>query len=373
MRFVISTQELNYLLSKCLNVVPLKPSVPILSNILIEAINDELIFTATDLTVGIRCFTDAKIFEEGSTTIPGRRLSQLARELTAMNLEISTNSQEVMEITADSSRFKLHGMGTHEFPALPPLNEALQLIVPQADLKEAFYRTAFAVSREDNRYVLTGVCLTFSQGIATFIATDGKRLARAQIKVNIDPTFEGRYIIPIKAVEEVQKNLREEGDVQIFLMKDKIAFQANQTMMVSKLLSGDYPDVNRVIPQTSEATVALHREELISLLRQVSLFTSEDSHSVRFTLVDGELKLSANTREIGEGHVSMPANYHGNRQEIAFDPTYFLDILRHSKSETITLAITDAYTPGVITDDKAEPSQAVTPLFVLMPMRLDAA
>jgi DNA polymerase III subunit beta len=371
MKFVISTQELIYLVSKCLNVVPLKTTIPILQNLLIEAVNDELILTATDLTVGVRCFTEAKIIEEGSTTISARRLANLIKELTAANIEISTNSLETMEILADSSRFKLNGMNKAEFPELPALNEAYQLRVKQADLKEMLYRTSFAVSREDNRYALTGVSLNIINRTAIFAGTDGKRLARAQMEIDVDPDFHASYIIPLKAVEEIQKNLLEEGDALVFLMKDKIAVQANQTMIITKLLTGEYPDINRVIPQNSETQVVLHRDELMTLLRQISLFTTEASNSVRFTLADGELKLSANTMDIGEGKVSMPANYQGNKLEIAFNPGFFIDILRHSKAETISLAVTDAYNPGVITDDNKMATQTSSPLFVLMPMRLN--
>lgn len=372
MKFVISTQELNYLISKCLNVVSQKMTIPILSNILIEAVNDELILTATDLTVGIRCFTEAKILEEGATTLPAKKLAQLIRELTSVNLEVSTNANEVTEIISDSSRFKLNGMNKSEFPSLPAVTEAVRFTLKQTDLKDMLFRTAFAVSREDNRYVLTGVFMHVEKGNATFVGTDGKRLARAHINVGLDPEFVASYIIPLKAVEEIQKNLMDEGEATIYLMSDKIAVEASNTTIITKLLSGEYPDINRIIPESTEAMVTLHREELMRLLRQVSLFTVDTNHSVRFTFQDGELRLTANTMEIGEGKVSMPANYHGQKLEIAFNPNFFLDILRHSKGEVVTVGVTDAYNPGIITDDEPAPALAVTssPIFVLMPMRL---
>lgn len=373
MKFVIATQEFNYLISRCLNVVSSKMTIPILSNILIEAVNDELILTATDLTVGIRCFTDAKILEEGATTLPAKRLAQLVRELTVANIEVTTHENEVTEIVAGSSRFKLNGMNKSEFPALPALAEATQFKVPQKELKEMLFSTAFAVSREDTRYVLTGVFLHIANGEATFVGTDGKRLARAHLGVNTDKAFAANYIIPLKAVEEIQKNLSDEGDATIYLMADKIGIEASQALIITKLLSGDYPDVNRVIPEKSEVIVALHREELMTLLRQVSLFAGDtQNHSVRFTFSEGELHLSANAMEIGEGRVSMPANYRGPKLEIAFNPHFFLDILRHSKAETVSVGVTDPYNPGVISDKEigATPVAAATPLFVLMPMRL---
>lgn len=371
MKFVIATQELNYLINKCLNVASGKSTIPILSNFLIEAFNDELIITATDLTVGVRCFAEAKIMEEGATTLPAKRFAQLIRELTSLNVEISSNANEVTEITANSSQFKLHGMSKSEFPSLPNMLGATSFRIKQIDLKEMFYRTAFAVSREDNRYVLTGVNMQIAHGVATFVGTDGKRLSKANISINIDPSISGCYIIPLKAVEEIMKNLTDDGEATIFLMNDKIAVEASQVMIITKLLIGDYPDVNRVIPENTGTAVSLHREELMTLLRQISLFTAETNNSVRFTFTNGELKLSANTMEIGEGKVSMPVNYQGHKLEIAFNPSFFLDILRHTKEETVSIGMTDAYNPGLITDYKIDSQFQQGSLFVLMPMRLN--
>ncbi|MEM1282374.1 MAG: DNA polymerase III subunit beta [Chlamydiota bacterium] len=374
MKFVISTQELNYLISKVFNVVSPKATIPILSNILIEAKNGELILTATDLTVGIRCFTEAKILEEGATTLPAKKFAQLMKELTAVNVEISTNANELTEIVADSSRFKMHGMSRSEFPALPDMSEAKQLKMKQGQLKEMFLRTSFAVSREDNRYALTGVFLNVEGNKATFVGTDGKRLARSYLELGGDGSLNGSYIVPLKAVDEIAKNLNnEEEEMTLFLMPDKVAVQSTDTVVISKLLTGDYPDVDRVIPEKPETIVSIHRDELITLLKQVSLFTSDSSNSVRFTFGDGELKLSANTSEVGEGLVKMPVNYEGSKLEVAFNPNYFLDILRHSKGETIKMGVIDAFNPGVITDEKDEPIMATgpTPVYVLMPMRLD--
>lgn len=372
MKFVISTQELNYLINKIQNVVPQKPTIPILTNLLIEASNDELILTATDLTVGIRCNTEVKILEEGATTLPARRLAQLIRELTTANVEISSNSSEITTLVAGASRFKLNGMSKEEYPSLPDLSIAHTFQIKQKDLKDLLYRTSFAVSKEDNRYVLTGVLMHIVNGQVNFVGTDGKRLARAHAPIDIAPTFTSQSIIPLKAVDEILKNLTdEEGDAKISLMVDKVAILANQTMLLTKLLAGDYPDINRVIPENSEIIISLHREELMALLRQVSLFTIDHNHSVRFTFTDGELKLTANTLDIGEGHVSMPVNYQGNKLEIAFNPGFFIDILRHCREETVTLGLTDPYNPGVITDGEqgGKLSQS-SPLFVIMPMRL---
>lgn len=387
MKFIIATQEINHLINKCINAVSQKSTVPILSNFLIEAINDEIVITATDLTVGIRCFTSAKIMEEGSITLPAKRFAQLIRELTAPNVEIFTNANEVTEIIANTSRFKLNGMNRNEFPSLPNIDDATHFKIKQSILKDVLYRTAFAVSREDNRYVLTGICLQITGGVASFIGTDGKRLAKSQAILNLEKSFQGTYVIPLKAIEEILKNLTEEGDATLFLMADKIAVETSNTIIISKLLSGDYPDVNRVIPSQPATSIQLHREELMTLLRQISLFAGEgnQNQSVRFTFREGELMLTANTMEVGEGKVSMAANYKGQKLDIAFNPNFLLDILRHSKNETIVMGVTDSYNPGLISDwsPHSSSSSSTNPvssepthekeqnsLFVLMPMRL---
>jgi DNA polymerase-3 subunit beta len=371
MKFVISAKELNYLLSKIQNIIPQKPTIPVLSNLLIEASNDELIITATDLIVGIRCNTEVQILEEGATTIPARRLALLVRELTNPNVEISTNSHEIMTLVAGTSRFKLNGMSKDIFPSLPDISHAQAFQIKQKELKDLLYRTSFAVSKEDNRYVLTGVLMQIANGRVVFAGTDGKRLARAHASIDISPTLMSQAVIPLKAVDEILKNLSDEGETKISLMGDKIALESNQTLLLTKLLSGDYPEIHRVIPEKSEIIIFLHREELITLLRQISLFTADQNHSVRFSFTNGELKLTANTMEVGEGDVGMPVNYQGPKLEVAFNPGFFIDILRHCKEEIVTLGLTDAYNPGIITDGESslELNEA-SPLFIIMPMRL---
>lgn len=372
MKFVISTQELNVLINKCFNVVSTKATTPILGNFLVEAKGNELTITATDLKLGIQCHTEANVIKEGATTLPARRFAQLIKELTSVNVEISTNENEITEVIADSSKFKLHGMNSNEFPALPSIEESMQFKVDQATLKDMLYRTAFSVSREDNRYALTGVLMRIAQGTAWFAGTDGKRLARSHTSLDIDPAFAGSYIIPFKAVEEISKNLGGEGEATVSLMEDKISVEVENTRVITKLLTGDYPDVNRIVPEKTERVISLHREELMTLLRQISLFTDQETQSVRFTFSDGEMKLKANTMEVGEGDVSMPVNYHGDPLEVAFNPNYFLDILRHTKGETVNMAVSDSFNPGIVTDQEQLPekTEAVSPLFVLMPMRL---
>lgn len=364
MKFVVSRSELSALIRKIQNVVPQNAPMPILSHFLIEAEGDELVFTATDLVVGSRCRAKAKIYEKGSMSIPSKRFFQLIKELTEPTIELSSANSEMAEIKAGSSSFRLHGMGKEEYPSLPDLQGSARFTLESELLKDMLYKTAFAASKEDSRQALTGVFMRINNGIATFTGADGKRLAKTQTPIPLNPEFSGEYILPLKAVDEITKMLGEEKTAVIYLTEDKIGVESGSTLLVTKLLAGGYPDFEQVMATRSEKTVSLHREELITLLRQISLFAEEASHSVRFSFTPGELILTANCADVGEGVVSMPVNYEGETIDIAFNSFFFLDILRHTKDETVTLGICDSYNPGIITDSTSS-------LFVIMPMRLN--
>lgn len=366
MKFLISTLDFSQLITKLQNIVAQKAAVPILSNVMIEASGNEVILTATDLTMGMRCFIPAKVMEEGKTTLPARKLAQLLKELHVGHVELETDDNHITRISAGASRFKIHGMKPEEFPSLPEMEGVDKVYFKGEDLKEALYQTSFTVSREDNRYVLTGVYMELSGNKATFVGTDGKRLSKRSLPVESEGSAQGQYVIPIRSVEEMSKILADDEKATVSLSDDKISLRGGNVLFVTKLLAGDYPDVSRVIPATSDVTISMHREELMSLLRQVVLFTSESNFSVRFTFIKDELQLTANSLDVGEGRVSMPIDYSHNQLDIAFNPTFFLDILKHSKKELVNLSLTDSYNPGVITETEDDKG----PLFVLMPMRL---
>lgn len=367
MKAVISKIDLVNLIGKIQSIVAPKPAIPILANVLVEAIDDQLIVSATDLTVSMRMYVDAKVLEEGAIALPARRFFQLIREIGSPQVKITALSSEIAEVTTGTSVFKINGMNKMEFPPLPDLTGSLEIGFSSSDLKQLLSKTAFSAAKDDSRYMLNGVQLQIKEQKATFIGTDGKRLAKVCAPITSEHSVTGTYVIPLKAVEEMIKMLDEkEAPVRLCLLHDKVSLETGHLTLVTKLLSGQYPDVERVIPSSLTNTLSMHREELISLLRQISLFTSEMSSSVRFSFEPGELFLSAMSSDIGEGKVSMPVDYAGEKLEIAFNPYFFLDILRHSKDETVRFGLNDPHSPGLITDS----SDA---LFVIMPMRLNNA
>ena len=366
MKFIIPRLDLLNLIGKIQAVIPSKPALPILSNVLLEAVDDQLIISATDLTVSMRAYANVKIEEEGSIALPAKKFFQLVRELTSTQVEIHAATPEAAHINAGTSHFKMSGMNKNEFPSLPDLSGGITLDFDNTLLKDMLIRSSFAAARDDNRQVLNGILLQHRQKLATFIGTDGKRLARLFADVELSEEQAGAYVLPLKAVEEMIKLLEvKEQKSKLTFFPDKISIETGSVTLITKLLNGQYPDVDRVIPKKAADPIALHREELMSLLRQVSLFTNDQSSAIRFTFTAGELHLTAMSGGIGEGKVSMLVNYGGPKLDIAFNPHYFLDILRHSKDESIQLSLSDAYNPGLITD-------STNAHFVIMPMRLES-
>lgn len=376
MKFLMSRSDLCNLVGSVQNIVALRTPMPILNNILVDARDSTVTLTATDLTVGIRCTAPAKVLEPGATTLPARRFAQLLKELNVSYIEVSANDKEVSQVVADLATFRLHGMPKGDFPPLPNLSGAQKVVVKQRDLKDGLFRTAFAVSMDESRYALTGVSVQVTENGALFAGTDGKRLARMVIPVQAEARLSYHCIIPAKAVAELAKNLSDDEEgATIYLLPDKVAVESNNRLVLTKLISGEYPDVERVIPAQSAAVVAIHREELGALLRQVSLFISENNSSVRCMINEGTLQLAANAVDIGEGRVSMNVAYSGPRFDIAFNPVHFLDILRHTRGEFVYMGFQDSFNPIILSDTEFGTTTEPYPssLFILMPLRLSGA
>ncbi len=365
MKIVISRLELVSLINKIQNVVPSKPSTPIIGNVLLEAFQDQIVLSATDLALSIRAYTSAQVLEEGGMVIPTRHFFPLVKELTAPYIELHTITPEIALIHAGSSQFKIYGMRREEFPEFPQMPDAISFSMPSARLKEMLTKTSFAAANGDTRYFLNGILLRNEGLSTTLIGTNGKRLAKIVTQFQEPLASQGEYILPMKAVDEIIRLLDpKEEMVKISMTQDKICLETGAVTLIAKLMPGEYPDVSWIIPKQKHNPVQVHREELISLLRQVALFITEERSSVRFSFAPGELQLSVANGGLGEGKVHMPLNYQGKEVSVAFNPHFVLDALKHTKDETITFDFSDSYNPGVITDS----SDA---LFVVMPMRLE--
>ena len=364
MKVQVEKAELYEALQKVQNIVSSKTTVSILSNVLLETLEDNLIFTATDLQVGIRCKAKTKVEEEGSSTLPGRKLFEILRELSDGEVEISVDGKNEATITSGASIFRMKGLSRDEFPKLPEFADSESFELPQDLLRKMVRNTAYAISREDSRYVLMGLYFVIDGGTLRLISTDGKRLSKIEGAIGGVADGSRDFIVPLKAVDELNRMLGTEGDVKIFLAKNQVAFQIGETLLVSRLIDGSFPDYQRVIPEESQESVEMDRQELASLVRQAALMTSEQSSSVKLGFQPEKLEITSSTPDVGFADVNMPIKYEGKETEIAFNPDYLKDVLTNLEEETVTLEFTDSLSPGVLKGGESF-------LHVIMPVRIE--
>jgi len=363
MKFQIAKSALLEGLQTVQNVVSIRSTLPILSNVLLLADKDELSLTTTDLEVSIRCRLEAQVMKSGSTTLPARRLSSIVRELPDSTIEMEVNDRDVATLTCNSSFFKIIGLSEDEFPPIPKAEGKHSYHLEQATFREMLRKSAYAASTDETRQVLNGVLLSFKSGKLSMVATDGRRLALVEQEVDVPAENEADMILPSKAVNELMHILEDEGDISVHARENQIVFEFNQVLLASKLIEGAYPNYRQVIPAECEERVTVERESLLTALKRVSLLTTEKSNATKLTFGKNNLVLTMTTPDIGEARETVPIKYSGKEISVAFNPEYMMDPLKNLSNDEIAVELTDDLSPGVIKCDAPF-------LYVLMPMRI---
>ena len=350
------------------NVVSTRTTLPILSNVLLRADGDGVEFTATDLDVTVACKVEAKVKNSGATTIPVKKLFGIVRELGGSELDIEVDEKNICTIRCGSSFYKIHGLGADEFPPLPKFKDDKKVILTQETARAMLKKTAFAVSTDESRYVLNGIYFSLKDHKLTMVATDGRRLALVDEEVDISEKSSGEFIVPAKAVTELNRLLQDKGEVEIkfgenqasFALKDDKGFSV---LLITKLIEGNYPNYKQVIPGEAKERVPLVREEFVQALRRAEIMTSEKANSVKLTFGKNNLAITANSPEVGEARETLAVNYKGKEMAIAFNPRYLIDALGALTEDEVFFELIDELSPGVLKINGPF-------LYVVMPMRL---
>lgn len=363
MKFRISKEAFLDGLQKVQHVVSTRTTLPILSNVLLVAKNGRLQFTTTDLDVGITGSVEEQIEREGATTLPAKRLFNIVRELPSSEVEVTVDAKNVAQIQSGPAFFKIIGLSQDEFPPLPDFDGAKEFRIPQAMLRDGLRKTSYAISSDETRYVLNGIFTSFREGKLTLVATDGRRLAMVENDLEFPASHETDIIIPTKAVQELQRLLSDSGEVLVRLSDSQISFSIGESLLVSKLIEGNYPNYRQVIPGDSTERVELSREALFETVRRVSLLSSDKSNSVKLVFGDNRIEITANSPDVGEARESMDVSYTGKPMQIAFNPDFLKAPLQNLDTASVYLDLIDEMSPGVIRIDGSF-------LYVLMPMRV---
>jgi DNA polymerase-3 subunit beta len=330
------------------NAINTKSTLPILSNILIEAEEESITLIATDLDIGIISKIPVKPNITGSITIPAKKFSDIIKELPAADISISVKKNNAVNIECQNSSFKIMGLPKDEFPQMPEFKDRESITLPQKKLKELLNMTSFAVSHDETRYVLNGILFIIRPTHLRFVATDGRRLALIESKMQLPKTHERKTIVPTKAVDELARILGDEGDVRVAFSENQVSFDMGTKRVISRLIEGEFPNYEQVIPKEVKEKIVVKRQDLLSALRRAALFTNQDSMAVKLEIAKDRLILSKSTPYIGEAREELPAEYKGKDLSVGFNPAYLIDALKNMDLETVGLEIPDPEKPGVI-------------------------
>ena len=362
MKFKAEKNTLMEAIQSVYNVISIKTALPILSHILIEAQQDNIRLTATDLDVGISCVLPVNILEQGAITIPAKRFSDIIRELPSDQVSFTTKKNNLITIETDSCQFKIMGIAREEFPKLPEFKDKEAITMTQESLKQMLTLTSFAASVDETRYVLNGILFKIVKNTLTLVATDGKRLAVIEKKLPAGTDKEVSLIVPIKTIHELNRSLEDEGELSILLGNNQVLFDLGNIIIISRLIEGEFPDYRQVIPAVSESKVQINRTQLLLAVKRAALLATPDYQAVKFEIFKNKLVISKSTPDVGESREEIGISYQGREMVIGFNPHYIIDVLKNLDKEEIDLEVTDSEKPGVM--------RTRGYVYIVLPMRL---
>jgi DNA polymerase-3 subunit beta len=376
MKFKINRDHFNNGLAQVLNVVGSRSTMPILSNVLIEAVTDnEVSLTTTNLELGIRCKIKAEVMEPGKLTLPAKKLATIVRELPNSDVELTVKDLRSL-ISSGGSKFRLMGLNAEEFPPLPEFDDDKMYQIRKHELIQMLKSVSYAQSTDENRYMLNGVYFNFEENKFTVVATDGRRLALNGKKLEVPKESEGSLILPLKTVNELLRISGSDSSVKISFNQRQVAFDVQVTeedsstglvggiYMVSKVVEGQYPNYQQVIPSHVEHRIKIERELMMECIKRSALMVSDNNQSVTFKMANNLLEINGKSHEYGESHETMAIDYDGPEVRVSINPFFMMDPLKALSQDDVFFEFKDEFSPGVFRDMEEF-------ICVVMPLRLE--
>ena len=370
MRVTIERAAFLKALNHVQSVVERRNTIPILSNVLIQAKSGAVKLTATDLDVEIVETVPADVTQPGSATAPAHMVYDIVRKLPdGAQLELEQGPDQTrLTLHAGRSRFALQALPPEDFPDLAAGEMSNTFTISALALKGLVERTRFAISTEETRYYLNGIYLHEAERANTLraVATDGHRLAQAETELPAGAKGMPGVIVPRKTVTEMVKLIEgEDGDVEVALSAAKIRFRIGGLTFTSKLIDGTFPDYERVIPRNNTKLLQTDTKTFSDAVDRVSTISLEKGRAVKLNIAPGKLTLSVNNPDSGSAEEEIPVSYDDSPIDIGFNSRYLLDIAGQIKSGTAHIRLADAGSPAIVSDPD-DPGA----LYVLMPMRV---
>jgi DNA polymerase-3 subunit beta len=370
MEFTVRKFDLLQELTLIQGVVERKTTIPILANVLVKAEGGELGIAATDLEIGLKSVCVSKTTVPGTITLPAKRLYEIVRALPDKEIKFKRGEANWVTVTCGSSRFRIAGLPQDDFPALPEPKSEIGKI-PADVLAKLITRTIFAISTEDSKYTLSGALLLLKPGSITMVATDGHRLAHVEKSETLEDVKEEiKVLVPRKAMGELVRMISESADTErIGFSRDDnhLFFDMGKRLLISRMLTGQFPNYEAVLPRNNDRIVTVNREEVAAAVKRVAILSDERSHTVKLALSNGAMEITASHSDLGEAHESLEVDYNKEDLQVGFNFQYLLDFLTTADEPEVNFEFKDSESAAQL---RAQPPSDYNYRYVVMPMRI---
>lgn len=366
MRLTISREKLQEALAAVAAAVPVKTTLPVLGNILLETTNRGLRLSGTDLDIGVSTEVLADVEMSGAITVPAKKLVEIVRELAPSPVKLGAIGEQRITVECGRSKFKLLGLPRDEFPAFPTVDFSSAWRVKSGDLQKLISHTSFAVSNEESRPILNGVLWEVREQHIKMVATNGHRLAK--METPYAGAMVGDFIIPPKALEQVRKLFPSDEELEVAKGENHLAFRSPFTSVFTRLIEGPYPNYDQVIPRDNNRVAIIERSALQSALKRMAVIASDQTHRVKLSFNSALLKFSVTTPDLGEGQDELPIRYDGDPIDIGFNGMYLLEILRYMPTEEVRFTFKEPERAATLEPENWQ--EAGKYLCLVMPLRL---
>jgi DNA polymerase III subunit beta len=338
MKLTITREQLQEGLVAVAASVPAKTTLPILSNILLEANKDGIRLSGTDLDISVSTTVAASVDQEGAITLPARKLVEIVRELPSAAIRLTASGEQRVTIECGRSRFRLLGLPREEFPAFPSVKFEGGWRTSAKELQKLIGHVAFAASTEESRPILNGVLWELRPERMRMVATNGHRLARMDVPTpEAQGASQADLIVPPKALEQIRRLFGDEEIVEIARNENHLGFRSSSTQIFTRLIEGPYPNYEQVIPRENDKVATADKMALTAALRRMSIVASDQTHRIRMAFANGSCKLSVQTPDLGEAQEEVNVSYEGDPLEIGFNASYLLEILKYIPTDEVRM------------------------------------
>ncbi|TFH65396.1 MAG: DNA polymerase III subunit beta [Gemmatimonadales bacterium] len=338
MKFTITREQFQEGLQAVNASIPTKTTLPVLSNVLLEATRDGLRLSGTDLDIAVSTTVPASVDQEGAITLPAKKLSDIVRELPSAGIRLTTSGEQRATIECGRAKFKLLGLSREEFPAFPAVKFEGGWHSKAGEIQKLVSHVAFAASTEESRPILNGVLWELRPDRMRMVATNGHRLARMDVPVTVGiGKGQADLIVPPKALEQIRRLFSDQDELEIAKSENHLGFRSATTQVFTRLIEGPYPNYEQVIPRENDKSMTADKGALTSALRRMSIVASDQTHRIRMALPHSACKLSVQTPDLGEAQEELSVGYDGDPLEIGFNAAYLLEIMKFMPTDEVRM------------------------------------